>query len=360
MKYYSLNKILSKRCVYNMIIGERSNGKTYALLEYAVKEFFATGGQVAIVRRWKEDVIGRRASSIFSAINENGVVKKYSKGKYEKIVYWAGKFFVANTDENGKNIYNADLDCIGHTFALSENEHNKSISYPRVTTIIFDEFLTKGLYLVDEFVLFMNTISTIVRQRTNVKIFMAGNTVNKYSPYFAEMGLKHIAKQEQGTIDVYTYGNSKLRVAVEYCKSMGESKVNNFYFAFENPRLQMIKTGAWELDLFPHLPKKYQRKDILYIFFIVFDGVTYQAEIIDFGNCNTGIYIHIKTTELKEKETDLVYTLDDSERMSYNKNIMKPFNKLTKKICKLFLMNKVFYQNNDVGNSIANFMKAGN
>ena len=30
--------------------------------------------------------------------------------------------------------------------------------------------------------------------RKNVKIFMCGNTVNKYNPYFQEMGLKNAIK----------------------------------------------------------------------------------------------------------------------------------------------------------------------
>ena len=32
-KYYSLTEILKKKAIYNMIIGERSNGKTYSVLE---------------------------------------------------------------------------------------------------------------------------------------------------------------------------------------------------------------------------------------------------------------------------------------------------------------------------------------
>src|SRR5699024_11620877 len=69
--------------------------------------------------------------------------------------------------------------------------------------------------LVNELVLFMNTVSTIVRRRTDVKIFMLGNTVNKYNPYFKEMGLNHANQMEQGTIDIYKYGKSPLTVAVE-------------------------------------------------------------------------------------------------------------------------------------------------
>lgn len=359
MKYYSLKKILSKHCTYNMIIGERSNGKTYSVLKYCLEKFLNKHEQCAIVRRWQEDITGRRASGIFDALNKDGMVEKLSHGKFTNITYYAGKFFLCNIDENGKKIYNSENDCLGYTFSLTENEHNKSISYPNITTIFFDEFLTRKIYLQDEFVSFMNTISTIVRQRTNVKIFMAGNTVNKYCPYFEEMGLKHVAKMRQGTIDIYTYGDSKLKVAVEYCESLSESKPNNFYFAFDNPRLQMIKNGAWELDIFPHLPKKYRPCDILFTFFIEFDSNIFQCEIINFQNANVGIYIHTKTTDIKDRDKDLIYTLEDSEKLNYCKAIQKPINKLTQKIYALFKMDKVFYQNNDVGNTIANFMKAG-
>lgn len=40
MRYYSLDKINKKDCAYNLIIGERSNGKTYATLKQALENFF--------------------------------------------------------------------------------------------------------------------------------------------------------------------------------------------------------------------------------------------------------------------------------------------------------------------------------
>ena len=58
-----------------------------------------------------------------------------------------------------------------YAFALSELEHDKSTAYPNVTTVLFDEFLSRKSYLPDEFVLFMNTLSTIIRERDNVKIY---------------------------------------------------------------------------------------------------------------------------------------------------------------------------------------------
>lgn len=353
MKYYTLDRILAKHATYNLIIGERSNGKTYAILYHGLKEYFQHGGQIAIVRRWKEDITGRRASAVFSALIESGAISKLSNGEFSGVYYWAGKFFACNYDDEGKAIYN-DTNCIGYCFALSDTEHNKSISYPRVTTIFFDEFLTKHLYLNDEFVLFLNTVSTIVRQRDNVTIFMAGNTVNKYCPYFAEMGLKHIDRMEQGAIDVYRYGDSKLIVAVEYCATLNKQKKSNFYFAFDNPKLQMITGGKWEMDIFPHCPCKYKPADILLCFFIEFNGAVYQCEVVN-KDASIFIFAHVKTTPLKDNS--LVYSLDDNASMWYNKNIFKPAFRVGEKIRWLIDRNKIFYQDNEVGNAINNYFR---
>ena len=38
MKYYSLNKINKKNATYNVIFGERSNGKTYATLKQVLEK----------------------------------------------------------------------------------------------------------------------------------------------------------------------------------------------------------------------------------------------------------------------------------------------------------------------------------
>ena len=358
MKYYTLDNINNKDCIYNVIIGERSNGKTYSVLKYAIQKYFEDGGQLAIVRRWREDIKGSRASDIFSSINADGVVKKLSKGKYTGITYYANKFYFCNYDDNGKVIYNIDTDCFAYSFALSETEHNKSISYPKIKIILFDEFLTKHLYLQDEFVLFMNTVSTIVRQRTDVKIYMLGNTVNKYSPYFAEMGLTHILQMQQDTIDVYTYGNSDLKVAVEYCATLKKSKKNNFYFAFDNPKLNMITSGAWELDIYPHLPRecKYKHKEILLIYFIIFQDNIYQCEIVK-KNGEYFTFIHLKTTELKDTNNDMIYSLEYNHKLNYNRNIYKPVNELQKNILWFFATDRVYYQDNEVGDSIHNYLK---
>ena len=357
MKYYSPKNINKKDATYNVIFGERSNGKTYALLKQSLQDYFKTGAQFAYVRRWKEDITGRRASQLFSGINENQEILKLSKDEFSGVHYWAGKFYLCSYDEKGKAVY-SDQDVVGYTFSLSDGEHDKSTSFPNIKTIIFDEFLTSRLYLPDEFILFMNTVSTIVRRREDVKIYMLGNTVNKYSPYFGEMGLTHIQEQKQGTIELYKYGESKLTVAVEYCAptETDSTATAHKYFAFNNPKFEMFTGGAWELNIYPHLPYKYKPKDILGTYFIEFNDNIYQGEIIQLGDV-TFTYIHIKTTPIRKPDQSIIYSLDYNPKINYNRSIYKPMNKMQEKILWFFKNDKVFYQDNNIGDAILNYLK---
>lgn len=355
-KFYSLDKIEKKKATYNVIFGERSNGKTYAALQKAVKNWAVDHSQLAYVRRWKEDLIGKRASRLFAGLVENGEIERITNGDFKGVHYWAGKFYLCTYDDNGKPIYN-DGDLLGFTFSLSDGEHDKSTSYPNVKTVIFDEFLTNKLYLQDEFVHFMNVVSTIVRRRTGVKIYMLGNTVNKFCPYFKEMGLDNIAKMLQGTIDVYRYGASPLTVAVEYCTSSeNNTEETNQYFAFNNPKLQMITGGAWELNIYPHLPYKYKPKDIQFTYFIEFNDAIFQCEIIALG-ATIFTFIHVKTTPIRDAEKTIIYTLEHKAEPNYNRALHKPTSKIQQRILWFFKNDKVFYQNNEVGDAIHNFLK---
>lgn len=355
MKYYSLNKINKKDATYNVIFGERSNGKTYATLKQALENYFDNGSQFAYIRRWSVDVQPKRMNNLFNAIIEDGYLEKLSGGKFTAIFYRTGRFYLCTYNDKGKPIYNEE-DVIGYAFSLSENEHNKANSYPKVTTIIFDEFLTNKIYLPDEFILFMNTVSTIVRQRTNVKIYMLGNTVNKFCPYFKEMGLTNILSMKQGSIDLYTYGESKLKVAVEYADSKKKFKKNNFYFAFNNPKLKMITGGAWELNIYPHAPVKWLPKNIIFTYFIDFNDNIYQCEIIN-KDTNVFTYIHEKTTPIKNPDKDIIYTLDYNPKINYNVNILKPLTDYQQKITWFYTHDRVYYQDNNVGDAINNYLK---
>ena len=356
IKYYSLKKIKELHAQYNMIIGERSNGKTYSVLKEILEQYFLNRSQGAIVRRWQDDFKGKRALEMFAPLVADNLVFKLSKGQWDRIDYRSGCWYPARYDEDTDTIVRGD-DPICYAFALSSMEHDKSTSYPRIKTICFDEFLTRGYYLVDEFVLFMNVISTIVRQRTDVTIYMLGNTVSWSAPYWSEMGIKHVKDMKQGSIDVYEYGESGLKVAVEYCQSIADSKKSNIYFAFDNPRLKMITSGVWEIGLYPHLPIKYKHKDIKGIFFICFEGDTLQCEVVEIDH-NAFIFIHRKSTPIKDYDNDMIFAVNNDYRINHYQSLIRPRDKRTQIISFLIKQNKVYYQDNEVGEIVRNYRQA--
>lgn len=355
MKYYRLKNILKHNAKYNVIISGRSDGKTYAVLEHIIQNACIKGKQGAIIRRFQDDFIGKRGSQMFAALVENGVIEKETHGLWNSVYYYASKWYFCNV-KDGKMVNREETPfCYG--FAITAMEHDKSTAYPNVTVILYDEFVTRSMYLPDEFVLFCNVLSTIIRQRDDVTIFMCGNTVNKYCPYFKEMGLKHVMQMRQGDIELYRYGDSGLTVAVEYAdvnKKFG--KRSDVYFAFENPKLQMITGGAWELDIYPHCPRKYRPKEVVFNFFIIFDNDIIHCEIVS-GGYDLFVYAHPKTTEIKNPESDLQYNANTASNLpNIRRTFAKPTDELDQKIYKLYNDNKFFYSDNEVGDAVRNFV----
>ena len=352
--FYSSVSIKKLNATYNMIIGKRSNGKTYCCLEDIIRTYAESGKQGAYLRRYREDFRGKRGDQLFAAHVANGVIEDATNGEWTGVKYYAGRWYFSKFDALlNKDIRDTEPFCFG--FSISEMEHDKSTSYPDITTVVFDEFISRSYYLPDEFVLFVNVLSTIIRGRYDVTIYMLGNTVNKYCPYFKEMGLGHVDEMELGTIDLYKYGTSGLSVAVERCNDPESSKDSNKYFAFDNPSLQMITGGAWEIDIYPHLPIKYTKRDIQLIYFILFNDYILQCEIIVIDGC-IFTYIHRKTSELQNPDGDIIFTTEYSPRPNISRNILHPTYEIHRKISNLFKAEKIFYQDNEVGELVRNYL----
>lgn len=365
MKYYNIKKLLNEfpGCQYYMVVGERSNGKTYSTLEYALEKYQEKREQFAYLRRWGEDVRKKEMSQLFAAHISNNYIAKLTKGVWDNIVVVGGRFYFSKTiyDEKKKERVVLTEEPIGFAFDLNSMEHYKSISYPKITTVIFDEFLSRNGYLPNEFILFTNSLSTIIRQRDNVTVFMLGNTVNQYCPYFKEMGINHMKEQKQGTVDLYVYGQTGLKVAVEYCESTKATggKKSDVYFAFDNPELQMITEGSWEIAIYPHKPVPFRPKDIAFIFFIEFESELVQGEFVTLDS-GSFIFFHKKTGEIKDKNNDIVYTTRPNERWNYKSCITKHNDKMSNLICQYIRENRCFYSTNEVGEIIRNYIMFSN
>ena len=361
IKYYDTKRIDKTGAKIRIIFGMRSNGKTTAGLlhglEKRIKSLHGRGEQMVYLRRWDDEIRPKNdISSLFDGILKFYNIDEKTNGEYNTIIYKARKFYLARVeDEETLKIDTKPL-CI--CLALSQNEHYKSLSFPDVTTIVFDEFISENRqYLPGEFKRLTSVLSTVIRLRKDVEVYLIGNTVDYNCIYWSEFRITEIVKKiQEGEIYHYKPKGRQTDIAIERAEALdSDGRIINVYTDFDTPNSEMINKGAWDTDNYPHLPFSYNQNDILFIFFIEFNTELFQCEIINKYD-TPYIYIHRKTTEIKNPDDDLIYGDDPTGKPNYSINIFKPEHKIQKRICDLFYYNKVFYQDNMVGDTVSAFL----
>ena len=359
---YDPYPILSQNAQYNLVWSERSNGKTFGFLKIALEDYYRDRCTTVYLRRYEMDVKGNKGNEIFQGLNSDGCISEITNNVYDRIIVKGRKAYLARYDEElDKNI--CDDTPFIYLYAMTQMAHDKGAFIPNLKYIIFDEFIeptSEGGYLRDEFTIFKNCISTFVRYRDNINIFLLGNTLNPFNPYFDWLGLTNARKQKQGTIELYESEKDglKTKYATEYAassrsKNGGIGKPSDIYFTFE--KSSMVSEGVWEIKEYPHCPVQFSKDNILFIYFICFNEYLLQCEIVSINN-TIFTYIHKKTTELREPEKELIYTLDYHHELNYSRNILKPRTKLEQKILWFFLNDQVYYQDNEIGNIVENYI----
>lgn len=357
--YYDYSEIDKINATYSMIIGQRSNGKTYGWCRKVLAEYLSTGIPSAYIRRLDEQIKPKYIESLFNPHLD--WIEKSSKGKWNRILYRSNSFYLARyeTLENGviKQVAR-DINPFCRTYAINTMETSKGSDDGEVKYICFDEFITRKYYLQNEFVMFQNLLSSIIRERSGIRIYMLANTVNRYCPYFRDMGLTNIEKQRQGTIDVYRMGKTKTTVAVEYCSTAENvsTKIEK-YFAFDNPQLDMITKGGWEIALYRHAPQNLHDARVILSFFIVFEKNVIQGDIYMYEGYPI-CFFHPKTTPIKTPERSIMYTQEiiDGNPLHQVDVRIKP-TRAQQIIADIFNQKKTFYSDNECGEMINNWVK---
>ena len=252
-KYYSLDKILKNDSQFYMIVGKRSKGKSYATCKYAIDKYFKTGEKFIILKRYADDI---SASSIGTYLDslQPYIMETYNK----KVSYYNHTFYLYDAElESRPSI--KDCEVLAKTLAINQCDRIKGSQYPEYSTIIFEEFIASTIfaYLPKELTLFLNVISTIVRDRTNVKIFMLGNTLTKHNIYTEALGI-NIYKMRQGQIINKKFTDNMGRVctiSIERTEDAAEdiNKTNGkiSYALFgENETSGMIEDGEFVSEKF--------------------------------------------------------------------------------------------------------------
>ena len=199
--YYDYTKILTYNAFINFLIGERGVGKTYGASKFVTGRFINKGEEFVYIRRYKSE-LAKAVPEFFKALINNNEFpdhKLYTKGN---------KFMI---DDN----------IAGYSFSLSTAQSLKSTNFPKVKTIIFDEFIIEegqNHYIKNEVENFLGMVESISRMR-DVRIFMLANAVTITNPYFIyfDITLPY-------NTDIKTYKDGLILVQYMYNKEYREAK----------------------------------------------------------------------------------------------------------------------------------------
>lgn len=176
--YYNYDRLFSYDFLWAFVIGERGVGKSMNAKIAMLKKYLKTGEQFIYLRRYKTE-LDTALATFWNDLQANGYFEDYRLEVRKSKMLTEFKC-------NGK--------ICGYAVPLSTANILKSTAFPKVGTIVFDEFLLDNAgtyrYLKNEVTLALDVYETVFRLRTGKMIFL-GNALNVHaSPYFAYFGLE--------------------------------------------------------------------------------------------------------------------------------------------------------------------------
>ena len=167
--HWNIYDILPYQRKFNFIEGKRVIGKSYTTQFYCMDRYLTRGQEFINLVRYK------------NALNKKSFEKKFDKVIQEKYHDYKFKFT--------KEYMTLDGEVVCQNMAISSYQDYKSMSFPRVKHIIFDECLpenpktTRYVEGWNEPNLVLNIYDTVDRKEDRVICFFLGNLTSFYNPY---------------------------------------------------------------------------------------------------------------------------------------------------------------------------------
>lgn len=183
LSYYSFDKVYSYNATFMFVVGARGLGKTYGAKKRVIQAAIRNGEQFIYLRRYKTELKG--FSTFFADI-----AHEFPDWDFK---IQGNKAFMSKSSDAKKDEKKRNWICIGYSAALSNAQTQKSVAYPMVTTIIFDEFIIeKGAlrYLPEEARAFNDFYSTVDRWKDKTRVLFLANAMSIMNPYFIEYDIK--------------------------------------------------------------------------------------------------------------------------------------------------------------------------
>lgn len=343
IKHYNIDNLVNENADFNILYGERSNGKSYQLKhKRAVIKYLETGKRFILLRRFREEITSTGIEQYFQDVD----VERLTKGKYDCIIQYRKQIYLAKYDIEKMKAIRGEK--IGYAMALSTEQNFAGGSFLDVEDIIYEEFMSRSRYLNSEPTKLMNLYATVDRKRGTTKLWLVGNSISRVCPYIYEWGLHEIiSKQKQGTIEtkeIESSGDDTVKLAVEFCESTG---VSSHTIGWSK---EMMSDGSWQSSPQPHLPKSKKMYDVMYRIGFMYQNFKFIGEFLQ-DKENKDICWFIYPTE-KDFNNKLVRFTDIiSPSIYYQRNIydITIKNDNLQKLLNTFREDKIFYATDLVG-----------
>ena len=232
-KYWDIDRTLTHNALFYVIVGNRSAGKSYGCKKRAITNFIKKGEQFAYVRRYTDDL----KDSLPNFFKD--IVKNNEFPDYEFKVDGTKLYCRLKTEEDTKVTWKEE-DVCGYGLILSTADNKKSISYPSVTMIIYDEFMldkesSSQRYLRNEPKTLLNLYETVARPGTEhprCVLFMLSNSVSINNPFFLFWDLKMPSMDKPDGNGKYIWHHPTRPMIVENAvkQEMVDAKMQNEFY----------------------------------------------------------------------------------------------------------------------------------
>ena len=131
MKYYSLDRILAKNCDYNFIFSGRGPGKSTAMVNHLIDEFFQNDAEFVRIGRYDWEVSRTLMSNWFNTVNYRKLID-YTNNDEVLVKFEGGQWRLYEDAKHYRTM--------GYMVTLNNQDVFKSVSYDGVTNIVYEEF----------------------------------------------------------------------------------------------------------------------------------------------------------------------------------------------------------------------------
>lgn len=381
-RYFEVQPLIDKypKARYYYILGGRGCGKTYPVIQKAIKDAIDGKGVFAYIRRYKESLKTRNLEMLISPHDK--FVEEYTDGVWNKIKYWRGCFYLERWEPNDNGVMervDKNPVPIGGAWSMNTWESDKGPDFGAdkggVAHIIVDEVLSKaGQYLSDEWSIVQNVISSLVRDRweQDTKIWMLANPISKWNnPYFRNMGFSKKLIEEPGTTEVQYKGeNDEITMTAVFCyiaaitdkygnvKEIDENRTNvyNNFFAFSHSKgkSKSITHGFWEMEDSARLPSgTYDNSTKNRTIYLIFEEEKLAIDIMRYDPSGVYYMFCYPTQKIREKTYYITLNTSLDKYAIIGDTTSHPIWQLFKQI---YLSGQVYYSDDTTADAFHGFL----